>query len=658
MQPLIIFQKLKMILTMRKITFIAVILFSSLHIWAYDFWKDGLSYEILDGNKVAIVSGDYGITNLVIPSSVRYENKTYSVTEIWSGAFQNHNEIIEVTIPSSVTYIGEEAFEGCSMTEVTIPKTVKEIGPRCFWNISSLHRINVKEGNSVYDSRNQCGAIIETATNTLIVGGSGSKVPDGITAIGDYAFSYCSLTHIVHARTMVSVTNTYGEVVSVEASMAADNLGILVLPTTVKSIGKNAFSWCKDILKVDLPFSVTSIDDGAFCGCEKLEEVTLPAAITHMGSEVFLGTTWFNALPAGPQYAGKVLYACKEGETGMSSTIMVKEGTIAIASKAFKGCNYIRLVILPSSIKRIGSEAFEGCSYLGRITLPAGIQNIEFRTFAYCSELKSITLPVSLKSIGNEVFYHCRSLQNLALPTLVTKVGKDVFYGCRSLTEVSINYSNTDKYFAALKAGEIPLLGQTLPLNITINNEVVKTLHIPNNVDSLLDNSLAGFAELDSLYIPLSVKSIGSGSLRGVKSLDAIIFTADSLEEYLASTINAQLLHAGVESPRNLFINGQSVTELVIPGSLEVIKNGVFSYLSALTSVVIEDGITSIDTEAFEGCIGLQTIYMECVTPPAVSDTSIPSDVKTICVPESMLSEYQNSPQWMSYYDKLKVCEL
>ena len=175
------------------------------------------------------------LTSLTIPSSV---------TSIGKSAFSGCSGLTSLTIPSSVTSIGDDAFSGCSgLTSLTIPGSVTSIGDNAFLGCSGLTSINVESGNPKYDSRDNCNAIIEKATNTLINGCSKTIIPSSVTSIGESAFEYCS--------GLTSVT----------------------IPNSVTSISNGAFSGCSGLTSVTIPESVTSIGDYAFFDCSGLTDV-------------------------------------------------------------------------------------------------------------------------------------------------------------------------------------------------------------------------------------------------------------------------------------------------------------------------------------------------------------------------------------------------
>ena len=151
------------------------------------------------------------------------------------------------TIPPSVTQIGDVAFYGCfSLTSITIPPSVTVIGSSAFSGCSSHTSIIVSKDNKVYDSRENCNAIIHTESNTLIRGCENTIIPPSVTEIGEYAFWGCS------------------------------SLQSITIPPSVKKIGKDAFSGCSNLTSISIPQSVTEIEYRAFWYCSSLTEVRIP----------------------------------------------------------------------------------------------------------------------------------------------------------------------------------------------------------------------------------------------------------------------------------------------------------------------------------------------------------------------------------------------
>ena len=196
------------------------------------------------GNSVTSI-GDYAFYSCESLTSVTIPN---SVTEINSSAFEGCSGLTSVSIGNSVTSIGNYAFWYCSgLTSITIPNSVTSIGICAFLSCSGLTSIVVEQGNTKYDSRDNCNAIIETTTNTLIRGCQNTIIPNSVTSIGDYAFADC------------------------------DFLTSITIPNSVTSIGEGAFADCVVLTSITIPNSVTSIGEWAFAGCSSLAVVNVEA---------------------------------------------------------------------------------------------------------------------------------------------------------------------------------------------------------------------------------------------------------------------------------------------------------------------------------------------------------------------------------------------
>ena len=193
------------------------------------------------GNSVTSI-GDYAFSNCSSLTSVIIGN---SVTSIGEGAFVYCSSLTSIQIPNSVTSIGEWALGYCSsLTSIEIGNSVTSIGNNAFAYCESLTNIVVDYDNAVYESRNGCNAIIETASNTLIAGCKNTIIPNGVTSIGDIAFNGCS------------------------------SLTSIQIPNSVTSIGDWAFAYCSGLSSIEIPNSVTSIGDRAFYGCSSLTKIT------------------------------------------------------------------------------------------------------------------------------------------------------------------------------------------------------------------------------------------------------------------------------------------------------------------------------------------------------------------------------------------------
>ena len=274
---------------MRKLLFLFVALFASTSLWAYDFQSGDLYYNITSETTVEVTRGDYSnLTTATIPDIVTHDGTTYSVTSIGDRAFEDCSSLTPVTIGNSVTSIGNHAFygceslaaitignsvtsigmfafSGCSLSSITIPNSLTSIGYGAF-KCPSLNSIVVESGNATYDSRNNCNAIIHTATNTLIAGCKNTIIPNSVTTIGGGAFEGCSsLTSVTIPN---SVTSIYGY-----AFYRCSSLTSVTIGNSVTSIGEKAFYRCSSLNEVTLGTGLKTIGEKAFADCSKLQDV-------------------------------------------------------------------------------------------------------------------------------------------------------------------------------------------------------------------------------------------------------------------------------------------------------------------------------------------------------------------------------------------------
>ena len=270
----------------------------------YNYINEGTELEVtFRGSNINSYSSEY-TGNVVIPEEVTYENVIRKVTNIGESAFDNCYGLTSINIPNSVTSIGNQAFYGCysllsitipnsmtsigryafahcsGLTSITIPNSVTSIGNSAFEGCSGLTSINVESGNTTYDSRDNCNAIIKTAINTIIAGCKNTIIPNTVTSIGDHAFRECSgLTSVIIPN---SVTNIGGW-----AFCDCSGLTSLTIPNSVTSIGGGAFYMCSGLTSVTIPNSIRKIESHTFAYCSGLTSITIPNSVISIGSGAF-----------------------------------------------------------------------------------------------------------------------------------------------------------------------------------------------------------------------------------------------------------------------------------------------------------------------------------------------------------------------------------
>lgn len=305
--------------------------------------------SVLDLSGVNIVSGGsyyYNNTN---------KNEKYytSLNKIGDYLFSGCTQLISVKIPNSVIYIGKIAFSGCTkLKSVNIPDKVDSIESSAFSDCTNLKEFIVSENNTAYHSLE--GVLFnKNCTELIICPNTKSKIytiPSSVTSIGKQAFLLCS--------GLTSVT----------------------IPNTVKTIGEFAFGFCKGLHSVIIPSSVTSIREFTFHGCSGLTSVTIPNTVTSIGKNAF-------------------------GFCKRLTSITIPNTVITIDKDAFGFCKGLISITIPSSVTTIGESAFFNCEGLISIVIGNGVTSISENAFSYCRKLTEIHCKASVPPIiDNDVF--------------------------------------------------------------------------------------------------------------------------------------------------------------------------------------------------------------------------------------------------------------
>ncbi len=588
---------------------LAMLVLASSAVYAHDVEVDGIFYYLNRDKKTASVtykgtsysaySNEYA-GSVVIPEKITVGIYVYDVTSISNDAFRGCGELTSITIPKSLTGCYSGAFEDCEnlkavhisdlaawckidfyidtplkyatlylngevLTSVEIPEEITEIKDYTFCHCSTLTSVKMHKGITSIGF----AAFYQTGLTTL-------EIPENVTYIGTCAFQDCA--------------NLSGEI---------------VIPGKVTRLESTAFAGCEEIVSVKISESVKYLGSGAFESCKSLEKIELHDKLEYIGWDCFYKTAWYEALPDGAVYVGKIFYTYK-GRTLENTHLDIKEGTIGLTSVG-DWCAGITSINFPNSLISINSGAGlnytawyekqpDGPVYAGKVLygykgdMPAnteivikeGTRGIAGQAFFLEEGLVSVTLPESLEAIGYQAFYGCSNLSGaMILPGGVTFVDDEAFSGCKSLDKI-INLSSMELNYAYVK---------------NIPGGVIQGDYVFSNVDD--EPSLEEYIGKENWNVVLPNSFNGR---------DYVLSTAfKGREDIYNVTISDGVTHIADRA----FEGCPNLSYVEFPYSVRTIGEEAFKDCTSLYSITFSWGLENIGKGAFFGCYNIQSICID-----------------------------------------------
>lgn len=324
-----------------------------------------LFYKKVDNTLDAVVEVCSPLTgryegDIVIPSSIKLANVTYQVARIGNGAFYNNDYITSVTIPTSVTTIGDHAFYNCEkITSISLPESVRRIEYNAFRECYNLKTITLNNGLETIENGVFCNCY--NLQNVAL--------PNTLKAIGNETFALCrSFTRMELPDGLTNIGHSLFEDCSSLASVK--------LPAAMTAIPDDMF-YSSGIKSITIPSTVKSIGENAFRNCDALTSIVIPDGVESLGNHVFFDCN--NLLSA-----------------------TIGEGVTTIPTSAFDDDYALSVVSLPSTLLTIGERAFNTCRSLTSITIPENVTSIARYAFTECDKLTSVySLPLIPPTMGS-----------------------------------------------------------------------------------------------------------------------------------------------------------------------------------------------------------------------------------------------------------------
>ncbi len=371
-----------------------VVLLCSTHLWAYDFEVDNIQYTVISLDELtAEVSGlsDEDVIEVVIPETVEYRSRVFTVTAMTSSVFGGNTTIESIYLPNTIVEIPTKAFQDCtSLSKVSMPESLEGIGSYAFYGCKALSAVALSES---------------------------------LLSIEDYTFYNCQ------------------------------SLNTIVIPNSVTEIGSYSFSGCTGLTEITIGSGITSIGSYSFSGCTGLTSVTIPNSVTEIGSYSFRGCTGLTEVTIGDGVTSISSYAFSEC-TGLTE-VTIGSGVTSIGNYAFYKCTSLREIDLPNNVTELGKEAFVGCRSLESLQIGTGLNYVEEQDYRnsvsnhgntdtyhyYCpllwtdgpSQMKAIIL----KDAPSEFSVRGYGYQTTKGEPLFSNIDIEYYYIGRSLTDIS-----------------------------------------------------------------------------------------------------------------------------------------------------------------------------------------------------------------------------
>src|SRR5574344_1734007 len=583
------------------------------------------------------------ITSVVIESGV---------TSIGNSAFSGFSALMSISIPVSVTSIGEAAFSGCSaLTSVSIPNNLSSINNHTFNNCSSLTSVSIP--NSVISIARYAFAGCSSLTSV--------SIPNNITSIEEAVFEGCSgVTTLTGGADNIAYRSTDKEGKQCNALLTYDGKNLIkgcnntTIPSDVTIIGGAAFTNCSALTSITIPNSLTELSSTTFAGCSALTDVYYastnptayisnwnlgstanPARTLHIPSgatDAFNKNGWTTTVFAS---ISDDIPAGNCGALNSNVSWMLLNNTLTISGTG-KIANYnsgnapwsayrssITRVVIESGVTSIGNSAFSGLSALTSVSIPESVTYIGESAFSQ-SGLASVNIPENVTDIGAYAFQSCL-VTSVNIPKNVTNIESGAFNMCFMLETITVDAGNTAYRSTDANGNQCNALlsedGKTLITGC-------KNTTIPSDVTTIVESAFSACLGLTAISIPSSVTSIEDDVFTYCSKITTITVdagnTAYRSTDANSNQCNALLskdgktliaggkktnIHTGVTSIGTNALNGCSgLTSVSIPDSVTSIGTNAFSGCSKLASVIIPSGVTSIGDYAFDGCSGLTSV--------------------------------------------------
>ena len=655
--------------------------------WAAEVSETAEATEIASGSCGAGGVEDSSVRWVLTDDGTMTISGTGAMCDEETPWWEFRSQINRVVIESGVTTVGTAAFSGCeNLTEAVLPDTLTAINSYAFeWD--SLVQITIPDGvTTIGDDAFRWNRLVDVV------------IPDSVTTIGKEAFMHCEEMQTLHLGSgLTSIGAAAFKRVRARVTISADNRSFSLqnnilfsadkakliqcfdnelthydIPIGVQEIGVSAFDDCSALQNVTIPDTVQLIGSRAFEGCRGLERLDIPASVTYIAPEAFFHVTCPITVAEGnTSYLNEngVIYSTGKKlllyAGAVEGAFQIPDGVEEIGAAAFSGAK-LSDVTIPGSVTDIGYAAFLDCQQLQSVTLPGSVQSMGNQLFAYCNNLVEATIGDGISVIPTMIFDNCTALTSVSIPRTVTLIKNRAFIGCDALE--TVHYAGSAEEWEAvtiednneaLNNANFYFNGETgglLPGKVTLTGAVVGENGITvswrraaNAARYNVYRKAAGEADWtiiatveDTSYTDADVEmgALYTYTVRGIAS-DGETLSPSTTDVTVLMT-DRPSGGCGVNGSDDYSVRwvlGEDGT-LTISGTSAMCDEEMpwWEFESQIKRVVIESGVTTVGSNAFNNCDNLTAVELPD-TLTAIGDYAFAwSNVAEITIPDGVVT--------------------
>ena len=602
------------------------------------------SFEYIEQNGGLYITGYTvpGQESLEIPSEI--DGKPV-IGVLSLGEYNVVSSLTSVTIPDSVTTVGDSAFLGDYKLEtISIGSGVNYLNADMFGGCKNLNGVSVSKDNPYYCDED--GVVYNKQKTVLVVyplaKGEDYTVPASVTNIdilNKSVYDFVNVTFAEGSKMFVTVDGvTYNADKTKVISCDKTKSGYYDMPDTVTEIAENAFAGCSELTGVKVSENVTSIVYMAFADCGSLSEITLPSKLVSIDGSAFAGCSQLGevSLPSSLKTIGAYAFA----RSGLES-ISLPDSVEELGCWAFSCCESLASVKLSNKLTYLSKYTFEYCVSLANITIPQSVKGIGEFCFYY-SGLTKVSIPDSVVYLENCAFYSCEKLEELSLgkglteisayafcncgikklylPQNINRISECAFGDCESLTDVE--FTNSDIEIGDYAFSGCPIKELNLPDGIKNSGGTasfagtdISKLSLPNSVTRIAYENFANCSNLSEIDIPTSVISMGGHAFDNTPwydvQADGEVYLEHVFYNYkgeMPATTEITIKDGTTVIADYALEERTGLTKLTFPEGLKAIGSWALYNCTSIEEINIPSSVTDIDTSAFAGCSYLTAI--------------------------------------------------